>query len=93
MPQGHWLIRSGYKSSPFPLKASQQTAVTRILAESGFMPQELVAGEVDWFYNHLGIENSYFVSYPHAPIASFALQSLTITLRILSRMLLRLCAH
>jgi hypothetical protein len=46
---------SGYKSSPFPLKASQQSAVARILAEGGFMPQELVPGEVDWFYNHLGI--------------------------------------
>nr|KIR83237.1 glutamate dehydrogenase [Cryptococcus tetragattii IND107] len=51
----------GYKSSPFPLKADQQAAVTRILSESGFMPQELVPGEVDWFYNHLGIENSYFL--------------------------------
>nr|ODN93344.1 glutamate dehydrogenase [Cryptococcus depauperatus CBS 7841] len=54
------LIR-GYKPSPFPAKAEQQAAVTRILSESGFMPQELVVGEVDWFYNHLGIENSYFL--------------------------------
>ncbi|WWC59390.1 uncharacterized protein I303_101945 [Kwoniella dejecticola CBS 10117] len=51
----------GYKSSPFPAKADQQANVSRILAESGFMPQELVHGEVDWFYNHLGIENSYFL--------------------------------
>ncbi|KAK8846866.1 hypothetical protein IAR55_005956 [Kwoniella newhampshirensis] len=51
----------GYKSSPFPAKANQQATVARILAESGFMPQELVQGEVDWFYNQLGIENSYFL--------------------------------
>ncbi|WVQ84205.1 hypothetical protein IAT38_006356 [Cryptococcus sp. DSM 104549] len=51
----------GYKSSPFPAKADQQASVARILSESGFMPNELVHGEVDWFYNHLGIENSYFL--------------------------------
>lgn len=52
-------VHSGYKSSPFPLKANQQSSVARILAESGFMPNELVNGEVDWFYNHLGIDNTY----------------------------------
>ena len=26
------------------------------------MPTELVSGEVDWFYNHLGIDNTYFLS-------------------------------
>nr|ODN97728.1 glutamate dehydrogenase [Cryptococcus depauperatus CBS 7855] len=51
----------GYKLSAFPLKADQQAAVTAIIAESGFMPQDLVADQVDWFYNHLGIENSYFL--------------------------------
>ena len=51
---------SGYKSSPFPLKASQQAQVAKILGEAGFMPQELVHGEVDWFYNHLGIGQSMF---------------------------------
>ncbi|TYJ56279.1 hypothetical protein B9479_002966 [Cryptococcus floricola] len=63
-PNGGNRIRKdtiGYKSSPFPLKAEQQASVTRILSESGFMPQELVDGEVNWFYNALGIENSYFL--------------------------------
>jgi glutamate dehydrogenase len=50
---------SGYKSSPFPLKASQQTQVTKILSETGFMPPELVTGEVDWFYGHLGLSNEF----------------------------------
>jgi len=51
--------RSGYKSSPFPAKAAQQDEVAKILAESGFLPRELVTGEVDWFYNHLGIGESH----------------------------------
>lgn len=52
-------VISGYVASPFPLKASQQAQVTQILTQSGFMPQELVSGEVDWFYNGLGIDNAY----------------------------------
>ncbi|ORX34425.1 glutamate dehydrogenase [Kockovaella imperatae] len=52
----------GYKSSPFPLKATQQGEVVKILSETGFMPPELVSGEVDWFYNHLGIDNAYFLA-------------------------------
>lgn len=51
--------RSGYKSSPFPLKADQQAQVTQILSETGFMPAELVNGEVDWFYGHLGLSNEF----------------------------------
>jgi glutamate dehydrogenase len=50
---------SGYKSSPFPLKADQQAEVTKILSETGFMPADLVAGEVDWFYGHLGLSNEF----------------------------------
>lgn len=73
--QDTYLINSfsGYKSSPFPLKASQQAAVAKILSESGFLPQELVAGEVDWFYNHLGIDNTYFLSETPAAIADHVL--------------------
>lgn len=55
------------------MKASQQAAVTNILSESGFLPQELVAGEVDWFYNHLGIDNTYFLSESPAAIADHVL--------------------
>jgi glutamate dehydrogenase len=53
---------SGYISSPFPAKATQQAQVAQILTETGFMPAELVSGEVDWFYNSLGIDNAYFSS-------------------------------
>ena len=50
---------SGYKSSPFPLQADQQAEVTKILSETGFMPADLVSGEVDWFYGHLGLSNEF----------------------------------
>jgi len=58
-PNGLALISSGYKSSPFPLKADQQAQVTKILSETGFMPTDLVHGEVDWFYSHLGLSNEF----------------------------------
>ena len=45
----------------------------RILAESGFIPQELVSGEVDWFYNHLGIDNTYFLGEKPDVIADHVL--------------------
>ncbi|KAL7418622.1 NAD-dependent glutamate dehydrogenase [Cryptotrichosporon argae] len=63
----------GYKSSPFPLKASQQQEVTQILAGSGFMPQELVQGEVDWFYNGLSLDNTYFLTETPQVIADHIL--------------------
>jgi glutamate dehydrogenase len=50
---------SGYVQSPFPLKASQQAQVAQILSQSGFIPPDFVQGEVDWFYNSLGIDNAY----------------------------------
>ena len=52
-------VTAGTRPPRSRLKASQQSSVARILAESGFMPRELVQGEVDWFYNHLGIDNTY----------------------------------
>jgi glutamate dehydrogenase len=30
-----------------------------MLSETGFMPAELVTGEVEWFYNMLGISNDF----------------------------------
>ena len=47
--------------------------MTKIIAETGFMPAELVAGEVDWFYNHLGIDNAYFLAETPEAIADHVL--------------------
>jgi glutamate dehydrogenase len=66
-------VISGYISSPFPQKASQQAQVTQVLSQSGFMPNELVSGEVDWFYNGLGIDNGYFISESPSVIADHVL--------------------
>ena len=63
----------GYVPSPFPLKSSQQAQVTQLLTQSGFMPQELVHGEVDWFYNSLGIDNAYFIAETPQVIADHVL--------------------
>ncbi|RSH83801.1 NAD-dependent glutamate dehydrogenase [Saitozyma podzolica] len=63
----------GYKSSPFPLKADQQAKVTSMLSETGFMPAELVTGEVEWFYNMLGISNDFFLNEQPEEIADHVL--------------------
>lgn len=51
---------SGYKDTPFAGKGEQaQEAIARI-RENGFIPSELVEGEVTWFYENLGIDDQYF---------------------------------
>jgi glutamate dehydrogenase len=67
------MLLSGYKPSPFPAKATQQNKVTEILSQTGFLPAELVHGEVDWFYNHLGIDNTYFLAQTPEVIADHVL--------------------
>lgn len=66
-------VISGYVQSPFPAKATQQGKVQQILHETGLMPQELVNGEVDWFYNSLGIDNAYFIAETPQIIADHVL--------------------
>jgi glutamate dehydrogenase len=39
----------------------------------GFIPGELVQNEVNWFYNHLGIDDTYFTSESPAVIADHIL--------------------
>jgi len=31
-----------------------------IASSQGFIPRELIANEVNWFYSHLGIDDTYF---------------------------------
>ncbi|EKD01898.1 glutamate dehydrogenase [Trichosporon asahii var. asahii CBS 8904] len=68
--------KAGYVPSPFPAKGQQQEAVADILVQSGFMPRELVHGEVDWFYNSLGIDNGYFLAENPQIIADHVLGGL-----------------
>ncbi|KAJ1560574.1 NAD-dependent glutamate dehydrogenase, partial [Cladochytrium tenue] len=50
----------GYTNNVFAGKLEQQTQVATVLADKGFIPPELVANEVEWFYQNLGIDDMYF---------------------------------
>ncbi|KDQ16076.1 hypothetical protein BOTBODRAFT_54204 [Botryobasidium botryosum FD-172 SS1] len=50
----------GYKTPVFSGKDEQRVRVEAIVAAKGFVPQELVPMEVDWFYDNLGIDDTYF---------------------------------
>ncbi|KAJ3231548.1 NAD-dependent glutamate dehydrogenase [Chytriomyces hyalinus] len=42
------------------LKSDQMKLVASFIEAKGFIPKDLIAGEVAWFYNNLGIEEQYF---------------------------------
>lgn len=50
----------GYTTPVFKEKEEQRAKVQAEVANKGFMPRELVANEVNWFYSHLGIDDTYF---------------------------------
>jgi len=54
-------------------KKAQAEQVQRILASKGFMPNELVPSEVAWFYENLGIDDTYFAMEGPETIASHIL--------------------
>ncbi|EIW81085.1 NAD-specific glutamate dehydrogenase [Coniophora puteana RWD-64-598 SS2] len=50
----------GYTTPVFKGKEEQRAKVQVEVANKGFIPRELVANEVNWFYSHLGIDDTYF---------------------------------
>ncbi|KAL5524325.1 GDH2 [Sanghuangporus sanghuang] len=52
----------GYTTPVFKGKDAQRREVERLVAQGGFVPPELVANEVAWFYDHLGIDDTYFTA-------------------------------
>lgn len=50
----------GYTTPVFKGKEEQRARVQAAVAAKGFVPRELVANEVNWFYSHLGIDDTYF---------------------------------
>ncbi|KAG6329847.1 hypothetical protein ID866_9242 [Astraeus odoratus] len=50
----------GYTTPVFKGKEEQRAKVQAEVAAKGFIPRELVANEVNWFYSHLGIDDTYF---------------------------------
>ncbi|KAJ9105102.1 hypothetical protein QFC20_004388 [Naganishia adeliensis] len=63
----------GYKATDFPAKEQQRKEVERIVLAQGFIPRELVAGEVGWYYQSLGIDNTYFMNEMPITIAEAVL--------------------
>ncbi|KAH9831374.1 NAD-dependent glutamate dehydrogenase [Rhodofomes roseus] len=50
----------GYTTPVFKGKEEQKAKVLANVTAKGFIPRELVANEVNWFYAHLGIDDTYF---------------------------------
>ncbi|KAI0299499.1 NAD-specific glutamate dehydrogenase [Russula brevipes] len=50
----------GYTTPVFTGKEEQRAKVQENVAKTGFIPRELVVPEVQWFYAHLGIDDTYF---------------------------------
>lgn len=50
----------GYTTPTFKGKSAQKAKVTEVVSAKGFIPRELVKHEVTWFYDNLGIDDTYF---------------------------------
>lgn len=50
----------GYHSLVFSGKKAQASRVESDIKKTGFIPPDLVKGEVEWFFSSLGIDDSYF---------------------------------
>ncbi|KAH7885197.1 NADH-dependent glutamate dehydrogenase [Phlebopus sp. FC_14] len=50
----------GYTTPVFRGKEEQRAKVQADVTAKGFIPRELVANEVNWFYSQLGIDDTYF---------------------------------
>jgi glutamate dehydrogenase len=59
----------GYTTPVFKGKEEQRAKVQIDVAAKGFIPRELVANEVNWFYSHLGIDDTYFQNESREVIA------------------------
>lgn len=61
---------SDYHVSEFPGKELQREQVIDLLDQQGFVPDDLIESEVDWFYRSLGIDDLFFASETPASIAN-----------------------
>ena len=50
----------GYTTPVFAGKQAQRTKVQENVLAKGFVPRDLVKNEVAWFYDNLGIDDTYF---------------------------------
>lgn len=63
----------GYTSTVFEGKPAQMKEVINALASKNLIPIDRIAHEVEWFYNSLGIDESYFAYDSVENIASYIL--------------------
>ncbi|WFD36784.1 glutamate dehydrogenase [Malassezia cuniculi] len=60
-PEDHKIAdTAGYTDTVFDGKAVQAAKVQEILEEKGFIPRDIISSEVAWFYESLGIDDTYF---------------------------------
>eukprot|EP00126_Sphaerothecum_destruens_P008699 Sdes_comp20318_c0_seq1m13973 len=65
--------RNDYKSFHFSGKEEQMTEVQMLIKQRDMIPDSLVFSEVAWFYEDLGIEDTFFRTEPAAKIAEFVM--------------------
>lgn len=53
---------SGYVAPTFEGKEKQMESVIESVLEKAFIPEDVVQGEVEWFYDQLGIDDMYFAT-------------------------------
>ncbi|KAI9338539.1 Glutamate/Leucine/Phenylalanine/Valine dehydrogenase-domain-containing protein [Obelidium mucronatum] len=73
LPGANKTAGSDYSSNVFTGKQEQLKQVCSFIEEKGFIPKELVANEVQWFFGNLGIDDMYFQVEPIETIAQHIL--------------------
>ena len=63
----------GYTTPVFKGKEAQRKRVEQLVAQGGFVPLQLVTSEVNWFYDHLGIDDTYFTAETAEGVADHVL--------------------
>ena len=63
----------GYTTPVFKGKDAQRAQVEKIVGQGGFVPPPLVKSEVAWFYDHLGIDDTYFTAETAEGVADHVL--------------------
>lgn len=70
-PEDHKIDNTaGYTDTVFDGKTIQASKVQSVLEEKGFIPPDLISSEVAWFYENLGIDDTYFALESVETIAS-----------------------
>jgi glutamate dehydrogenase len=73
-PSVHRILSSdsgaGYEAPRFEGKKAQMEEVMDLIESKGFLPDDFIATETEWFYNTLGIDDMYFSTETAEDVAS-----------------------